>query len=752
MPCQIYKNFKMKSILLVILFGVTNFMFAQSKFNGVVIDALTEKPIVGVTVYAYELNKSVVTDENGIFIILNGNANPVQVEISLAEYKTQLVKLSPNSNQVIKLLKNSIELQEVIITGNSNKSKEKVSYSVEIILKDDLFQAGKHSLASNLSIIPGVNNISNGVGVSKPVIRGLSNTNIVFLNNGIKAENFQSSSNHPFISDEFSAKKIEVIKGPVSLIYGSDAVGGVINVIKENPSNVNSIEVNVNNQYHSNTEGFVSNLGIKASGEKWFGGASFTKKTHKDYEDGNRKQIVNSRFEEMNFGSSVGYRSKFGIFALYYDYNLPTFGITNQKSIIAVKDNERKIDFWTAKLENKLLTSKNKFFIGKDFLDVDVAYQQNIRQGISDNTNPNPEMVFASMDLKTISYNSKYTIKGEVNKFTIGFNGAKIENDADDFYKNSNPMPDAKINDLGFFAVNELDFSDNLTLNAGLRYDLRSMKSYPFIGTGLNKYEIDNNYSSFSGSLGSTYKMNDHLFKLNIASGYRSPNISELTQNGIHQARFERGDQNLKAQRNYQLDFNYHFHIDNLVFEVSPFYNKVDNFIYIVQTTENAPIGGGKIWQYLQNDANLYGGEIAIDYHPFLWLGLHSNYTFTKGVLKNGENLTEIPQNRLVAEIKFEKSKMVFLDKPYFILNFTNYQSQENLGQLETYTPGYKLFNIGVGSKINIQKQSFNWYFSVNNLFDKEYIDHLSALKPLNLSNIGRNIVFGVNIPFHAKF
>ena len=740
----------MKNYIILLFLSISNLLVAQNNFKGTVVDAETEKPIVGAHIYAYELNKSVVTDTNGSFIFINNNKY-IQVEISVNEYKTQLVTLHSSKEVIIRLNENLLELQEIIITGDGNKSREKVSVSIESVKKNDLFQSGKISLADNLSNLPGLSSVSNGVGNTKPVIRGLSNTNIVFLNNGIKSENFQFSSNHPFISDEFSAKKIEVIKGPASLIYGSDAVGGVINVIKENPASTNSLEAKVNTQYHSNTEGFVTNFDVKASGEKWFGGASFTNKNHKDYEDGNGNQVVNTRFKELNLSSNVGYRSELGNFALYFDYNSPTYGLTNQKSITVVQNDDRKIDFWNVDLVNKLLASKNKFFIGEGILDVNVSYQQNIRKGIADNSSLYPNMIFASMDLSTISYNTKYSLKQNKSKYTLGFNGAFIENEADDYYGNSNPMPDATINDFGVFVVDEIDLSDALTLNAGLRYDMRTMKSYPFISTGVNKYEINNDYSSLSGSVGSTYKVNNHLFKLNVASGFRSPNISELTQNGIHQSRFERGDINLKAQRNYQIDLNYHFHIDKLVFDVSPFYNNVNNFIYIVQTTENAPSGGGQIWQYVQNNAVLYGGETALDYHPYNWLGVHTNYTFTRGELTKGGNLTQIPQNRYVAEVKLQQNKIGVFKNPYLVFNFTSYQSQDNLGQLETFTPSYELFNINVGSKIMVNKQPFNWYVSANNLFNKAYIDHLSGLKPLNLNNIGRNIVVGLNIPFNAK-
>ena len=263
----------MKKIITLILLTISHLTIAQNNFKGAILDADTTQPVKGAVIYAFELNKSVVTDKDGNFIFPNTKNKDIQVEISADEYKTQIVTLNSSANQIIKLKKYLLELQEVIIIGDSHKSREKVSVSIETVKKNDLFQSGKFSLAENLSKLPGLSAISNGVGNSKPVIRGLSNTNIVFLNNGIKSENFQFSSNHPFISDEFSAKKIEVIKGPASLIYGSDAVGGVINVIKENPASINSLEAKVNTQYHSNTFGYVTNFDLKASGEKWFGGA-----------------------------------------------------------------------------------------------------------------------------------------------------------------------------------------------------------------------------------------------------------------------------------------------------------------------------------------------------------------------------------------------------------------------------------------------------------------------------------------------
>lgn len=736
--------------LLFMIFGFSN-VFAQIEIKGTITDFNSNLPIYNVTVFIFDLNKSIKSDLNGNFSFIVPGERLLQAEISKEGFESKIVNLLSKEALLITLTKSAVELQEVVITGNIYQHKEKVSYSISSIQNNEILTSGQPSLAASLASIPGISYSSSGPAVTKPVIRGLSNTNIVFLNNGIKLENFQFSNSHPFILDEFSAKKIEVIKGPVSLIYGSDAVGGVINVIKENQATTNTVEANYNFQYHANTDGFVNHIAAKASGNKWFGGVNYSNKTHKDYRDGNGKQVINTRFEEQNFGSNVGYRSNIGTFALYYDFSSPKYGTTNEKSVIIVKNDDRKIDYWFQALENHLVTSKNKLFIGKNIIDIDVAFQKNIRVGVSDTSNPKPEMKFAEMDLQTFTYNTRYTVKKTKKKFVFGANGSSLKNEADEFYQNSNPLLDAKVNDIGFFAINELMLSENLTLNSGLRYDFRKIQSFPDADAGVLKYKIDNDYSSLSGSLGSSYKANNHIFKLNMASGFRSPNVSELTQNGIHQNRYEMGNPDLKAQRNYQMDFTYHYHLKNLVVDFTPFYNLIDQYIYIVETNLAAPLGGGNLFEYVQNDAKLFGGEFVVDYHPFEWLGLHGNYTLTRGKLKKGGNLTQIPQDRLVLEAKFVKEKFGFLINPYVTFNASFSQSQDNLGQLETITPSYNLFNAQLGSELKVGKQNLRLYLSANNIFDEKYIDHLSAFKTLNLNNVGRNFVFGLNIPVNAN-
>jgi len=135
------------------------------------------------------------------------------------------------------ILENSIiRGEEIVVTGGFIGAQHNNAVKINTIQSLDLYKSGTPSLMESLKQIPGIDLISKGPGIGSPVIRGLSMSNILFLNNGVPMENFQFSENHPFMVDEVGSARVEVIKGPAALIYGSGAVGGVLNLIKEAPA------------------------------------------------------------------------------------------------------------------------------------------------------------------------------------------------------------------------------------------------------------------------------------------------------------------------------------------------------------------------------------------------------------------------------------------------------------------------------------------------------------------------------------
>lgn len=753
---------------MLLLMGSGN-LFAQSLIKGKITNQYGD-PLAGVNVFLHQNITGTASQEDGTYQLTKpSHLKVLTLEFSYIGYRTQAKTINLTKDAYsdytvdIQLEASQLELQEVTITAGFIKQKDEVPYPIETVKKTDIVMTGEINLSRAIARTPGVYFTNFGLGGGQPVIRGLTNTNLVTLNNGIKQEVFQFSSNHPFLIDEYTASHVEIIKGPASLQYGSDAVAGVVNVIRERPAKVNSIEGDVVSQYHSNTNGLVNSVGVKGSFDKFFFGVRGSLKSHEDYSDGNGNVVNNTRLNEGNLSLNTGLRSDRGIFTLNYNYTDAEYGIQNQPQInlfasplaptLLTKD--RKNQVWYQDLQINLLTSNNTIFFGKNTLNVDLGYQSNTRELIEGGINMQNQLVaplVTSMKLNTFSYNTKFKIPTGKHSLIFGVNGGIMNNEADEEKPNI-PMPDAKINDIGIYAIGDFQLAENLILTSGIRYDYRNMKSFPLETTNTDRFEVDNTYSNVNGSLGVTYNFTENQFlKANLARGFRSPNIPELTQNGIHGGRFERGDPDLDAQSNYQLDFTYHLHTNWATLNIAPFFNSINNYIYLVQTNEDAPIGGGKIFQHVQNDANLWGGELALDIHPVSWLGIHGSYSIVRAdITDDSEGInhpTFTPQDRLTGEIKIQQEELGFFKRPYFSVEVMRFVEQTRTGQNEASTPAFTLLNARIGASLAIGKQDLDLFITGSNLANETYFDHLSVTKSLALNMIGRNIMVGLRLPF----
>ncbi|MGQ9800015.1 MAG: TonB-dependent receptor, partial [Ignavibacterium sp.] len=476
------------SFLVAILLLVSSRLFAQNILKGKVTDQ-NGQPIAGATVLIHQNQIGTITQADGSYqITLPSNLKSLTVEFSFIGFKPQLQSLTPAEGENVldvSLIESPIKLQEITVTAGFIKEKELIPYPVETVMKKDLVSNGGINFAQSLARNPGVYFSSSGNGVGKPVIRGLSNTNVIMLNNGAKLENFNFSSNHPFLVDEFTADRVEIIKGPASLQYGSDAVGGVVNIIRERPAQPQSITGDFISHYNTNTNGYMNSLSVKASSETFFLGVRGSIKSHKDFTDGNGNIVKNTRFNENNLSANVGARTNFGIFSLNYNYTDAQYGLQNQNQINLFKNStaiplltsDRKNQVWYQNLDNHLFSSNNTIFLGENTLEIDLAYQMNTRQGVGGELNQQKQLMiptFASMQLNTFSYNAKMVMPGENRKLVFGINGANVKNDADET-KPNNPLLDSKINDIGLYAIGNFTLSEKLTLTSGLRYDYRNM-------------------------------------------------------------------------------------------------------------------------------------------------------------------------------------------------------------------------------------------------------------------------------------
>ncbi len=399
---------------------------AQNTIKGKITDQENE-PLAGASIYIPELNKGTVTDVNGNYEIQNIPNGEIKLQYSFVGFATQIKSFNVNNENIevnISMKQTPVEAEEIVVTAGYNSSQHENAIKIDLLKSKKIAASGSPTLIETFANIPGVDMISKGTGVAKPVIRGLSMTNILMLNNGVKMENFQFSENHPFIIDEFGIDRIEIIKGPASLLYGSDAIGGVINIIKEKPAPTGKIIGDFNMQYHSNTEGFVNNLGIKGSSENFFWGLRAGIKSHADYKNGNGDYVPNTRFNEKSFKATLGLNKSFGLFRLYYDYNRPKLGMCVGDVVPLITENGRENKLWYQDLTSHIISTRNAIFLNDYKIELNASYQMNNRRLQTDESKPAFEMV--DMQLNTFSYEIKTHFPSSGNsEYIIGLHGAK---------------------------------------------------------------------------------------------------------------------------------------------------------------------------------------------------------------------------------------------------------------------------------------------------------------------------------------
>ena len=545
----------------------------------------------------------------------------------------------------------------------------------------------------------------------------------------------------------FGIDDIEIIKGPASLLYGSDAIGGVINFLKEKPAITGRIEGDYNLQLFSNSWGMTNNFGLKAAGRSFFGGFRFGEKTNSDYLQGGGLYVPNSRFNELSYKLNGGYSGKNVSFKLYYDFDQDKIGLTEPEAVSEISRRGRKPEIWYQQFDKYLLSSQTNIFMNRYKLEINSAFQSTslVHFAGLDTTE-------ISMKLNTLTYEAKlYLPSDEKSEYIIGFQGLNQAN-INDGHAEEVLLPDAQIGSYALFGLVQHSAGDKIKLQAGLRYDYKTIST---VAVGLKpdpgfRPAFSNNYGSFSCSLGGTWNLTHRLlFRANFASAYRTPNIAELTSNGRHEIRYEQGNASLVPQKAYESDLSIHYHAKNISLDLAGFYNRINHFIFLSPTTDST-LSGEKIYRFQQSDAMLLGGEAAFTINPVImkWFYFESSFSTVIAKRLNGEYLPFIPADKLGFEVRAEKDKFLFLRNLSVSLNSRLAFAQNKVAPEESISTGYTLFDFGIGADLIRKNHKISVSVNVNNLLDKKYIDHLSTLQEVNYFNPGRNIVFSIKIPF----
>ena len=758
--------------ILFLFFTASDRLLANNIFilSGKVTDAQSNEPLPGATVSIPELQISTHTNQQGEYsftrIPLKGR---FLVEVKYLGYSTltRFVDFSVSEPVNFPLSSSVIEVHEVVVTGTvSSASSRTNSTSVSTISKEDLISNPSSNLVDAISHTPGVSQITTGAGISKPVIRGLSSNRIVTLANGVKQEGQQWGDEHGIEIDQYSADRVEVLRGAASLLYGSDALGGVINIIDALPPSAGQVRGEVLSNYATNNglSGTSAMLQGNNNGVVWQGRGTYKSAFGFNTPEG---RIPNSGFNEKNFGGMIGLNKPWG----YTHLNASAF---TQK--LGLPDFEKNADGEYEDEEGQVLTPaqvksrdlllpfqdvrhykvalNNHILLGHGRLRSTLGYQNNQRRELEEDVSE-PSLHF---DLKTYSYDFKYYFE-ENNGWqpVLGIAGAfqSSENRAEELL-----IPDYDNRDFGAFGYLKKSW-EATTVNAGLRYDYRHISGIQMEEDGNSKFrDFDNKFSNLSGALGLTHDFNEQWnIKANLGSAFRAPNIAELSSEGVHEGtfRYELGNTELKPERSLYADLALEFHNERVDFHLNIYNNFVNNYIYtrqlagetILVDTEDVPL-----YRYVQDDANLYGFEAGLTLHPSSLIHFENSFSLTRG--KNTafkRNLPFIPAPVLRNELRIEPELNAgALKNSYVSVELENVFAQKRIDpEFEQETGAYTLVNASVGTTISMGALPLQVFASANNLFDKAYVNHLSRLKYEGILNAGRNFSFGIRLPFSFR-
>ncbi len=764
-------------------------------FTGKVTDASTGLPLASVSIYISDLKTGSTTDESGNFFFKNIAEGRHLIEVSSIGYSSIIeeVDIKGATSKDFKLSISIAEHNAVIVTGVTGATQlNKVPFSVAVMRKQDFFENSSTNIIESLTKMGGVSTLATGPAIAKPVIRGLSSNRVLTINDGVRQEGQQWGDEHGIEIDEASVSKIELLKGPASIIYGSDAMAGVINIISNVPAPINTIKGNIstNNQTNNNLTAFNVNFGGNKNGFNWNWYTS--NKAAGDYRNKYDGRVFNSKFTENNIGGYAGYNGNWGFsHLLISQFNLKAGLVEGERDSdgffiksIAGGGTTRatKDDFKSSTplvpyqhIRHFKIASDNSIKLGKNNLHFNIAFQQNKREEFGNPDDLNERALF--FDLKTITYAAQYRLaemKGW--KTSVGINGMQQNN----LNKGEEQLiPDYSLFDVGVFGYTQKTIQ-NITISGGLRFDNRSLDAKDLMdGNSIKGNGFKKSFSNFSGSVGLAAKLNEQLnLKLNIARAFRAPSIPELASNGAHEGsiRYEYGNSNLKRETSLQFDAGLDFNTEHISLGLSAFYNSFDNFIFYRKL--EAAAGGDSIIHYNgedltafrfdQHKASLAGLEATIDIHPHPldWLHILNTFSFVNGRLKEPVEgisfLPFIPAPRLVTEFKgsFNKLNNTFLNF-YIKFEMDNNFNKNNVFtayNTETKTIGFTLLNAGIGTDVVTKKQKtlFSIGISAINMGDVTYQNHLSRLKyaeenvatgRLGVFNMGRNFSIKLNVP-----
>ena len=688
-----------------------------------------------------------------------------------------------------------LNLNEVTVTGVTGDTKLKHATAPVSIMTPQLLRAtASTNIIDAIAHQPGVSQLTTGGSISKPIIRGLGYNRVVVMSEGVRQEGQQWGDEHGVEVDGSSVGSVEILKGPASLMYGSDAMAGVVIMHAQPTLAEGEMKANVSSEYQTNNGLFHYSLQMAGNQKGFVWDARYSDKMAHAYKNKYDCYVPGSQFRERAGRLMLGFNKAWGHSRLTWTaYHLTPSIIEGERdpetgeltsNYSPLTSYKKSLPFQQVK--HYKLVWDNALNLSSGYLKAIIGYQQNRRQEYEESM----DEYGLFLKLQTLTYDLRY--------ITHEWNGWKLSAGIGGMYQQSDNkgeeylIPDSRLFDFGLYATATKSLGERWTLNGGVRYDHRRLHGYELLDDGEQRFvDFSRHFNGVTGSIGAVFNVNQNLnLRLNLARGFRTPNMSELASNGVHEGslRYEIGNQNLKAEYSLQADLGVDFTSRYFSAQLALFANRIDNYIFTHRVAEEME-EGYLTYAYTQGDARLLGFEVGVDLHPIHSVHFSNTFSYVDARLtshhspltSDNKYLPFTPAPKWSSELKWElfhhthstvsphamheyrhahPKSGVALNNLYLAAGLDCYLKQTHIyraDDTETETPGYALLSLSAGTDIMLRsKKLAEFYITADNLLNKAYQNHLSRLKYADenvvtgrrgVYNMGRNITFKIVVP-----
>ncbi|WP_412068853.1 TonB-dependent receptor [Rubrivirga sp. IMCC43871] len=748
--------------LLAVALAFSSAASAQS-LVGRVVDAESDAPLAGAAIQVPALDRGAATGADGTFELLGLPHGDVRVVVSFLGYLSQTRTVAVGAGPArldVALAPSIVESPDVTVTARARASDVlSVPQSVAVVDRAELDRAGGATPFEALDDLAGVRLLETGPGIAKPVVRGLTSQRVLIVNDGVRQEGQGWGDEHGPEIGAADVDRIEVVRGPLSLLYGSDALGGVVQTTPtplfahegETWGTATIAEETAAQQ----TQGTLAVGGRSddLAGEVRLGGLGAAALRTPDGLIPNT--ALDTRTASARFGARIGegtleggasaFRQTIGLFEAEDAAVLPAS--LRDRGAIALPRQTVEHDRAVLRLDQPL---------GADRLDVVGAVQQNRRREFEDEEGPiersseavDDPALFLRLTTATLDARLHHRPVGRVFG-TVGVSGLWQRNET---LAEEALIPGGTTLNGAVYVAEQL-VAGPVTVDAGARVDVRQLDVEANDDLGVEAQT--RSYTALTGAVGAAWQVGGGLsVAANLGRAFRAPILQELFGNGVHEGtlRFERGTATLAPETSVALDGVVRYLSPHVYAEAGAFLNVVDAYITPRASGAVDPESGFQIYDFVQTDARLAGIEARVDVHPHALhgLGLHLAGDWTRGTERaSGDPLPFVPPARLDVAVEYQVERAgVFRDVearvgPMLVAA----QDRPELSD-EIPTASYAVWSASVSASLTVGGAVLTPTLAVENIGDARYVDPLSRYRPFGVPAAGRSVRLALRAAF----